>query len=84
MSTLKMIIRLLQRGLMWLLVAYWVVFVGYTIMHLVSGGPSAVIVWYRHIAKMPFKWNWGTFLGGQVVILAITMALGFSVRKKAD
>ncbi len=82
MNSLKMIFRLLRRGLIWLLIAYWVVFVGYTIMHLVTGGPGAVVVWYRHIAKMPFQWNWGVFLAGQIVILAITVALCFFGRQR--
>jgi hypothetical protein len=82
MNSLKMMFRLLRRGLIWLLIAYWVVFVSYTIMHLITGGPGAVVVWYRHIARMPFQWNWGVFLGGQIVILAITVALCFFGRQR--
>ncbi len=62
MNSLKMILRLLRRGLIWLLIAYWVVFVSYTIMHPITGGPGAVVVWYRHIARTPFQWNWELFL----------------------
>jgi hypothetical protein len=76
-----MIFRLLRRGLMWLLTAYWVVFVGYSTMHLITGGPQAVVIWYWHIARVPFQWNWGVFLTGQLVILAVTGALCFFGRR---
>jgi hypothetical protein len=75
MNSFKLIFRLLRRVLAWLLIAYWVVFVSYTIMHLITGGPGGVVVWYRHIARAPFQWNWGVFLAGQMIILAITVVL---------
>lgn len=81
MNSLKMIFRLLRRGLIWLLIAYWVAFVGYTIMHLVTGGPGAVVVWYKHIARMPFQWNWPVFLAGQMAILTATVLLYFFERR---
>jgi hypothetical protein len=84
MNSFKMILRLLRRGLVWLLIAYWVVFMSYTIMHLVTGGPGAVVVWYRHIARLPFPWSWGAFLAQQIGILAITIALCFFGRRPAE
>lgn len=75
MNTFKAILRLLRRGLMWVLIAYWVIFVSYSIMHLVTGGPNGVVVWYRHISRAPFEWNWGVFLAGQMFILAVTVVL---------
>jgi hypothetical protein len=77
MNLIKIILRLLRRSLIWLLIAYWIVFVSYTIMHLAAGGPGAVVVWYRHIGGMPFRWNWWMFLAGQMVVLAITVTLCF-------
>jgi hypothetical protein len=76
MKSFKVIFRFLRRFLLWLLVAYWVVFVGYTVTHLITGGPAAVVVWYRHIARMP-QWNWAVFLAGQIIVLAITLTLCF-------
>jgi hypothetical protein len=67
-----------------LLIAYWVVFISYTIMHLVTGDPGAVVVWYRHIAGAPFQWSWGVFLAQQIGILAITLALCFFGRRPPD
>jgi hypothetical protein len=82
MNALKTMLRLLRRGLMWLLIVYWVVFIGYTIKSLIQGGPEAVVRFYRHIFYMhagalqvPVEWNWGPFLAAQAVYLAITLAL---------
>jgi hypothetical protein len=75
MSFVKMTFQVLRRGLIWLLIGYCVIFVGHTITNLVTGGPSAVIVWYRHIARAPIRWNWVVFLCRQLVILAVTVTL---------
>lgn len=75
MKSLRMIFQLARRVLLWLLMGYWVVFAGYTIMHLITGGPNAVVIWYRHIARAPLQWNWAMFLVGQTMILAITVVL---------
>jgi hypothetical protein len=75
MNSLKAILRLLGRGLMWVLFAYWVILISYSIMHLITGGPSGVVVWYRHISRAPLQWNWGAFLAGQMFILAVTVVL---------
>ena len=80
MNVFKIISRLLLLGLTWLLIAYWVAFIGYTIMRLVTGGPSAVVVWYMHITHVngaPVQWSWSAFLARQIGILAITLALCF-------
>ena len=73
---------------MWLLIAYWVVFIGYTITYWITGGPSAVVGWYKHISIPPFHVDaplkWEKFLGGQVAILAITVALWFFGRRPTD
>jgi len=70
-------LRVISRALFWLLVAYWVVFIGYTVKNLVAGGPGIAVVWYRHISGGAFQWNWGVFLIQQVVILSVTLASGF-------
>jgi len=83
MIIFQVIFRLLRRGLILLLGTYWVAFVGYTIKNLVAGGPSAVVVWYRHIARA-FPWDWRVFLAQQIVILAITLALCLFERRTSD
>ena len=72
-------LRIISRGLFWLLAAYWVVFIGYTIKNLVAGGSDAAVVWYRHIAGALFlwQWHWGVFLIQQIATLAITLAAWF-------
>jgi hypothetical protein len=70
-------LRTISRGLFWLLVAYWLVFVGYTIKNLVVGGSDAAVVWYRHISGGAFQWHWGVFFAQQAVILGVTLASRF-------
>jgi hypothetical protein len=54
-------------------------------MHLVKGGPRAVVIWYEHISGAPFHaWSWGAFLAGQIGILVITLALCFFGRRSSD
>lgn len=79
MGILRRMIRAVLRGLIWLLGAYWIVFLGYTIKNLAAGGPRAVVLWYRHISGATFHWDWRLFLAGQIAMLAITMIslLGF-------
>jgi hypothetical protein len=85
MNLFKMILQLLRRGLVWLFVGYWVCFLGYTIMHLLTGGPGAVVIWYRHISGVPFhSWSWSAFLAGQIGILAITLAMFFFGRRPSS
>jgi hypothetical protein len=86
MSLTKSILRLLRRGLVWLLIAYWVVFLGYTIKNLAMGGPRAVVAWYMHVSYaggLPLQWSWGRFLARQVAILAITLAVCISARRSS-
>jgi len=84
MTALWIILGLFRRCLLWLLAFYWVAFVGFSIRYLVAGGPTAVVVWYRHISEAPFRWqwHWGTFLAGQVIVLAVTLALWMFGRRK--
>jgi hypothetical protein len=85
MNLFKMIFQLFRRGLVWLFIAYWVCFIGYTIMHLVTGGPGAVVIWYRHISGVPFhSWNWIAFLAGQIGILVITIVVYFFGRRSSS
>jgi len=43
MIIFQAILRALRRVFIWLLGAYWLVFIGYTIKNLVAGGPGAVV-----------------------------------------
>lgn len=84
MNFIKTIFRSLRRGLLWLMILYWLCFIGYTIMHLVRGGPGSVVAWYMHITHIdgvPFQWSWTAFLARQIGILAITLALVFLGRR---
>jgi hypothetical protein len=83
MSLLNTIFRLVRRALFWLLIVYWIVFVTYTFMNLVTSGPVAVVGWYRHIDRAP-QWSAGMFLARQNVILAITIVLGLSGRRTSN
>ena len=49
MRFLRIVLRLARRGLLCLLLLYWAVFAGESIIALVSGGPARVAVWYRHV-----------------------------------
>lgn len=71
----RLILQVLRRALLYLLLAYWVVFGGYTLKYMVTGGLAAVIVWYRHISRAPFEWHWAAFLAGQILLLIVTVAL---------
>ena len=70
-------LKIISRGLFCLLVAYWVVFIGYTVKNLVAGGPDAAVVWYRHISGGVAPWRWGVFVVQQAVILGVTLATRF-------
>lgn len=73
--------RVILRGLFVLLVAYWSIFVGYTIKNLVAGGPGEAVIWYRHISGGAFQWDWRVFVIQQAVIVAVTLAAWFFGRK---
>jgi hypothetical protein len=75
MNILKTTLRLLRRGLIWLLVFYWVIFVGYTVKLVVTGGPSAVVAWYEHITGPYLQWSWRVFFIQHGAILAVTVVL---------
>jgi hypothetical protein len=68
------------RAVLWLLVVYWFIFIGYTIKNLIAGGPGAVVAWYKHISHMEavsLGWDWRAFLAQQIGMLAITWMLWF-------
>ena len=69
---------------MGLFIGYWLIFIFYTAERFVTGGSSAVVGWYMHIDASPVRrvdgwvfaqWSWGKFLGRQLAILGITLAL---------
>lgn len=85
MTLLKLTLGWLRRGLIWLLVFYWVGFLGYTTAKFVEGGLGRVADWYRHISTpfeigRPFEWSWKVFLGDQILLFAITLGLWIWVR----
>ena len=84
MIIFRFILRALRRILIWLLGAYWLVFVSYTIKNLVVGGPGAVVAWYQHISYsggLSFRWDWRVFLAQQAAMLAVTLVLCFFGRR---
>ena len=80
---IKSIFRLILRGLLWLLGAYWLGFLGYTVKNLIAGGWTAVLAWYEHISGPVFKWDWRIFLVRQLAILGVTLILYFFDRRMA-
>jgi hypothetical protein len=91
MKTFKVVFQLSRRCLMGLFIAYWVIFIFYTVAKFVTGGSSAVVEWYKHIDSSPLvqrgegwfltKWSWEKFLAKRFAILAITLALYFVERR---
>jgi hypothetical protein len=73
--------RVILRGVFWLLLVYWLIFIGYTVKNLVAGGSGAAVIWYRHISGGAVKWDWRVFLLQQGVILAVTLASWFFGRR---
>lgn len=84
MNLIFIILRMVRRVAIWLLMAYWLVFFGYTIKNFVEGGSTAVLGWYKHISGNPFQWHWGIFLLRQIVMLVLTLALYFFERRRGS
>jgi hypothetical protein len=51
MKLLKTILRLVVSCLFCILIAFWAVFIFYTIFYLVESGPDRVVRWYMHISR---------------------------------
>jgi len=94
MSLIKIILRLIRRGLRWLLLIYWATFIGYRVAKVIVGGPSAVVGYYRRIFYMHAgmaqvaersSWVfWGPFLAAQVIYLGIALLLCFEWKSSRD
>jgi hypothetical protein len=98
MKILRIILRTLAGGLFWILIACWAIFVFYSIVYFVEGGPDRVVHWYMHISgSMKIlsvsngtavvrltPWNPRRFLATQIAILGITIALFFLRRRLRD
>ena len=55
MKILKAILWAVTSGLFWILIAYWSVFVYYTIVYFFQGGSDRVVQWYMHTSGgIPF------------------------------
>jgi len=75
-----------SRCLFGLFGAYWLVFIGYTVTKLITGGPDAVVIWYKHVSDLHIsieasEWHWALFLLRQIVILAVTLLSWFIGRR---
>ena len=79
MNLIFIILRVVRRIAIWLLTAYWLIFLGYTIRNFVE-----VLGWYKHISGNPFQWHWDVFLLQQIVMLAVTLALYFFERRRGS
>ena len=83
-SPLFGLIRLLGRLQLALLLAYWVIFIVYSIGKMVLGGPHEVMRWYEHIESegnvvfLP-HWSATAFLLRQLLMVAITAGLWVGV-----
>ncbi|HEX4038334.1 MAG TPA: hypothetical protein VHX37_09775 [Acidobacteriaceae bacterium] len=86
MDYLPRLVRLLGLCLLALLLVYWIVFAGYTMVELLRGGPHAVVAWYAHVIiegsflSQPRAWSPMRFLLRQLVLLAVTAGLWIAVR----
>lgn len=90
---LRELLRFSCRLLFAFLMAYWVIFVFYSIEKLIVGGPDAVVGWYQDVSSpltsiddgrggVGFRvepWSLWSFLMRQLVVLAITAALAVPV-----
>jgi hypothetical protein len=93
LNILRNIVRFSVRFLFALLVAYWLIFLGYTIQKLTVGGTTAVVAWYQHVGSqlipadhgvdgVAFRlrpWSLLSFLTRQLTILVITAVLAVPV-----
>jgi hypothetical protein len=93
LNIFRNIIRFIVRFSFALLVAYWVIFLGYTIEKLTVGGTTAVVGWYRHVSSplipmddgrggVGFRvepWSLWSFLMRRLLILVTTAALAVPV-----
>jgi hypothetical protein len=87
MNILKTIGRFFRRSLLGILLGYWAIFIGYTVVKLIDGGPHRVLAWYMHLAgtgiqwkgdSLVFReWNWKEFIAVQAAYLAITLVVCF-------
>lgn len=82
--------RFLLQLLLAVLIAYWAVFVGYTISNFSRGGSQAVIGWYQHMSATSVltegslgfhSWKPIRFAIDQIVIVALTGAVWFGLTK---
>jgi hypothetical protein len=73
--TLRVLALTLRRCFACVLLTYWVSFIFYTTNYMITGGPNRVVVWYRHIDRAVFTWNWGEFLTRQIIIFLVTVAV---------
>jgi hypothetical protein len=73
------ILLILRRCLLFFLLFYWAIFIGYTIAKYIDGGPRNIMAFYWYIACQhrlePCPMNWGAFWFAQGVYLAITLLL---------
>lgn len=92
-SPLFRLMRLLGVLLFAVLVAYWAIFVFYTLEKGIAGGPQTVLAWYRHVGSsyvqggpdgsISFpRWSAARFLIQQGVLLAVTVGLWFAVGRR--
>jgi len=79
MRFFKLALLFLRRFLLFLLLIYWVAFIGYTVAKLIQGGPGRVVAFYWYTLcenrLEPCQWSWQVFLTAQFTYLAITLLL---------
>jgi hypothetical protein len=93
MNILQSSFRLLRRLFLYVLAAYWAIFIFYTAKKFATGGWPAVVGWYQHIdTKIDHQgqewsitpWSWKTFLLREITALAITLVLLSFERRPAQ
>jgi hypothetical protein len=87
MNVLGTILRFFRLCFLGLLSGYWAIFLSYTGMKLICGGPKSLWAWFRYIGQPPLVWDgktfvlhefkWDYFWAAQVIYLAVTWLFCF-------
>ena len=76
MRFLRGCLQFAVRCLLALLIAYWAIFVLYSVLNLSRGGPNAVLRWYEHVtmegSPLIVPMNWTLFVFDQLFLVAAT------------
>jgi hypothetical protein len=74
---MKNLFGMARRLVLSFLLAYWAIFLGYTVWNFAHGGMDRVISWYAHIQNEGTlaPWRPSRFLVDNLIVLCLTLAL---------